>query len=156
MINALTAKFPDSARQRCVHHKMQNILAYIPKAQQQAVLPELRTIYFQQERQAADQQAAAFCLKYESIYPSAVDCLRRDLEATLTFYAFPKQHWRTIRTSNPIERLFEEVKKRSHKMAAAFRNEDSCLLLFYAVFRSINFKRISIPVLPSDQLLHTT
>lgn len=156
MINALTAKFPGSARQRCVHHKMQNILGYIPKAQQAAVMPELRSIFYQKTRLEADQLVAAFSLKYASIYPSAVDCLRRDLEATLTFYAFPMQHWRTIRTSNPIERLFEEVKKRSHKMATAFRNEDSCLLLFYAVVRSINFKRISIPVIPPDHVLHTT
>jgi transposase-like protein len=156
MINALTAKFPGSARQRCIHHKMQNILGYIPKAQQAAVMPELRSIFYQKTRLEADQQVTAFSLKYASIYPSAVDCLRRDLETTLTFYAFPMQHWRTIRTSNPIERLFEEVKKRSHKMATAFRNEDSCLLLFYAVVRSINFKRISIPVIPPDHVLHTT
>ena len=50
----------------------------------------------------------------------------------------------TIRTTNIIERLFEEVKKRSHKMNAAFRNEDSCLLLFYAVIRSLKFRRITV------------
>ena len=51
------------------------------------------------------------------------------MDAGLTFYAFPRAHWKTIRTSNVVERLFEEVKKRSHKMNAAFRNEDSCLLM---------------------------
>jgi len=49
-----------------------------------------------------------------------------------------------IRTTNNIERLFGEVKKRSHKMAAAFRNESSCLLMFYAVIRSLKLRRITI------------
>ncbi len=61
-------------------------------------------------------------------------------------YAFPQPHWKTIRTNNVIERLFEEVKKRSHKMAAAFRNQDSCLLMFYAVTRSLKFRNIPMAV----------
>lgn len=88
--------------------------------------------------------------------PSAVACLQRDLDACLTFYGFPKAHWKTIRTTNVIERLFGEVKKRSHKMAAPFRNEDSCLLLFYAVIRSLKFKRLSMPAeKPAPELSHT-
>jgi len=59
-------------------------------------------------------------------------------------YAFPETHWRTIRTTNMIERVFGEVKKRSHKMSAAFRNEGSCLLLFYAVIRSLTLRRIAV------------
>jgi putative transposase len=97
--------------------------------------------------------------KYESIYPTAIACLQRDLKACLTFYEFPEEHWKFIRTTNVIERLYCEVKKRSHKMAAAFRNEDSCLLLFYAVVRSLKFRRISIPdKVTTDplQLLHNS
>ena len=67
------------------------------------------------------------------------------MDACLTFYAFPEAHWKTIRTTNVIERLFNEVKRRSHKMAAAFRNEGSCLLLFFAVVRSLKFRRIAMP-----------
>lgn len=53
---------------------------------------------------------------------------------------------RRIRTTNVIERLYLEVKKRSHKMAAAFRNEDSCLLMFYAVIRSLRFRKLAMSV----------
>jgi len=74
-----------------------------------------------------------------------VECLQRDLEACLTFYAFPQRHWRTIRTSNVVERLFGEVKKRTHKMAAPFRNEGGCLLMFYAVIRSLHFRKLTMP-----------
>lgn len=64
---------------------------------------------------------------------------------------FLPQHWKTIRTSNVIERLFGEVKRRSHKMAAAFRNEQSCLLLFYAVIGSLKFKKLTMAVASTKQ-----
>ena len=145
MLNAIQLKFSKSKRQRCVKHKMDNVLGYIPEKQQDAVRPELKAIFYQSSREKADQEIAAFVAKYEPLYPSAVTCLKRDLEACLTFYSFPEKHWKFIRTTNIIERLFCEVKKRSHKMAAAFRNENSCLLLFYAVIRSLKLRRISIP-----------
>jgi transposase-like protein len=145
MLNAIESKFPNSQRQRCIKHKMDNVLGYIPEKQQEQVRPELRAIFYQDSRQKADQEMAAFIAKYEKVYSTAVDCLKRDQEACLTFYSFPQKHWKFIRTTNIIERLFGEVKKRSHKMAAAFRNENSCLLMFYAVIRSLKLRRISIP-----------
>jgi putative transposase len=145
MLKAVQVKFSASQRQRCVKHKMNNVLGYIPQKQQDQVEPELKAIFYQDSREKADRVATAFIEKYQSIYPTAVECLNRDLEACLTFYGFPKAHWKTIRTTNIIERLFNEVKKRSHKMAAAFRNEDSCLLMFYAVIRSLHFKNIPMP-----------
>jgi len=103
---------------------------------------------------------AAFVEKYQRIYPTAIACLQRDLEACLTFYSFPKEHWKTIRTNNIIERLFGEVKRRSHKMAAAFRNEGSCVLLFYVVIRSLKFNKLTMPTAsqtqPDQPNLHTT
>lgn len=144
-INAIEKKFPAAKRQRCIRHKMENVLGYIPQKKQDEIKPELRAIFYQKNREKADQTVVAFCEKYRADYPSAVECLNRDLEACLTFYSFPRKHWRNIRTNNTIERLFQEVKKRSKKMAAAFRNEDSCLLLFYAVTRSIKFQSIPIP-----------
>ena len=144
-INAIETRFPDSQRQRCVLHKIQNVLGYVPNKQQKEVKPELKAIFYNESLEKAQQELAAFCAKYQSLYPNAIACLQRDIDACLTFYRFPKKHWRTIRTNNPIERLFSEVKKRSHKMAAAFRNEDSCELLFYAVTRTLNFQRIPMP-----------
>lgn len=144
-INAISQHFPHAQRQRCVLHKMNNVLGYIPKQQQPAVRPELKAIFYQESLEKAQQEFVAFCAKFEALYPKAVECLQRDIDACLAFYAFPKRHWRTIRTNNLIERLFLEVKKRSRKMAAPFRNEGSCLLLFYAVMRTLRFQRISIP-----------
>jgi transposase-like protein len=158
MLNAIQNKFPDSQRQRCMKHKLDNILGYVPKTQQEAVRVELKAIFYQTSRQKADQLTAAFIEKYAPIYPSAIDCLQRDWEACLTFYRFPEKHRKFIRTTNVIERLFGEVKKRSHKMAAAFRNEDSCMLMFYAVIRSLKLRRISAPDIGTGslQLLHNS
>ncbi len=145
MLNAIALKFPNARRQRCVVHKMENILSHVPDKQREAVRQELRAIFYQKSRAQADQIAACFIEKYRSLYPSAISCLQRDWEACLTFYAFPELHWKSIRTTNILERMFEEVKKRSKKMAAAFRNEGSCLLLFYAVVRGLCFRKLRMP-----------
>jgi transposase-like protein len=144
MLQAIESQFPRAVRQRCVKHKMENVLGYIPTQQQAQVEPELKALFYQENREQADQAWAAFCAKYEKVYATAVECLQRDREACLAFYAFPPTHWKTIRTTNVIERLFNEVKRRSHKMASAFRNENSCLLMFFAVVRSLRFKRITV------------
>ena len=160
MLNAISKQFPDSARQRCVVHKMDNVLSYIPTKQQEQLKPELRALFYQKDRQTADQVVAAFIEKYRSIYPTAIACLQRDLEACLAFYAFPKEHWKTIRTNTVMERLFGEVKRRSHTMAAAFRNEESCVLLFYAVIRSLKFNKLTMPITseaqPDSAVLHNS
>jgi transposase-like protein len=125
-------------------------LGYVPEKQRDAVEPELKAIFYQDDRAHAEQAFVAFCAKYEKTYGTAVECLQRDQAALLTFYDFPRTHWKTIRTTNVIERLFEEVKKRSHgdssagKMNAAFRNENSCLLMFYAVIRGMRFNRVKM------------
>ncbi|GHO61375.1 transposase for insertion sequence element ISRM5 [Ktedonobacter sp. SOSP1-52] len=149
MIKAMTSHFATSQRQRCVMHKMENVLGYVPSKQREQVEPELKALFSQPGRQQADQAVAAFIEKYQKAYPTAVECLQRDLESCLTFYAFPREHWKCIRTNNVSERLFGEVKRRSHKMAAAFRNEGSCLLLFYAVIRSLTFHKLTMP--PASQ-----
>lgn len=158
MLNAIQNKFPTSQRQRCIQHKLENILGYIPEKQHEQIRPQLKAIFYQNSREQADQLTAAFIEKYTPIYPSAIACLQRDWQACLTFYDFPASHWRYLRTTNIIERLFGEVKKRTHKMAAAFRNEASCMLMFYAVIRSLKLRRITIPAKSTEplQLLHNS
>lgn len=99
----------------------------MPDQQRDAVEPELKAIFYQETPAQADQAVAAFCAKYDTIYPAAVDCVKRDQAACLTFYAFPKAHWQIIRTKNVAEQLFNEIKRRRHKVAAAFCNEGRCL-----------------------------
>jgi len=160
MLNAISLRFAASQRQRCVIHKMENVLSYVPQKQREQIEPEVKALFYQKNRQEADQAVVAFVEKYQRIYPTAIACLQRDLDACLTFYSFPKEHWKTIRTNNIIERLFGEVKRRSQKMAAAFRNEGSCVLLFYAVIRSLKFNTLTMPTTsqaqPDQPNVHTT
>ena len=151
MLNAISAKFPGVARQRCIKHKMGNVLGYLPKKHREVVGEELKASFYQEKREDAERVALAWCEKYRREYPSAVECLWRDYDACLTFYSFPPEHWRAIRTTNAIERLIEEVKRRSHKMGAAFRNEASCLLMFYAVIRGVKFQRLTMPLKQEKQ-----
>ncbi len=72
-------------------------------------------------------------------------CLQRDLVTCLTFYTFPVNHGKTIGATNVIERLFHEVKRRSHQMAAAFHDEGRCLLTFFGSIRSLAFHKITMP-----------
>lgn len=142
MIDAIHQRFPDSQRQRCVKHKLENVLAHVPDKQHEAVGKEFMAIFYQKNRDKAEQLAVAFREKHHASYPEAIACMDRDWEACLTFYGFPEHHWSRIRTTNPIERLFLEVKKRSKKMAAPFRNEGSCMLLFYAILRGLKFQNV--------------
>jgi len=136
-------------RQRCIWHKLDNILSDAPDGQRAALEPELKAIFYQDSREQAEQLAAAFHEKYATVYPTAVECMDRDWEACLTFYAFPDAHGQTNRTNNVMERLFNEVKKRYHKMAAAFRGETSCLLMFFAVIRGIKFRTLTPQGVPT-------
>ena len=144
VIGAVEAKFPGAIRQRCVLHKVENILSYVSKSKQQEIRRELdRVFYNADSEEFARREAEAFQMKWEPVFPAAVACLQRDLDDCLQFYRFPKKHWRSIRTNNYLERLFGEVKKRTRSMGA-FRNEKSCILVFYAVIRSLRFQRFSV------------
>jgi hypothetical protein len=88
MLGAITKQFPASARQRFVVHKIDNLLGYVRSLQQKQLKPELKALFYQKDRQAADQAMAAFIEKYQKVYPIATQCLQRDLDACLTFYAF--------------------------------------------------------------------
>lgn len=76
MINAFENRFSKFKRQRCVKHKMENVLGYTPKKQQERIRPELKAIFYQINREKAEQMAAASIAKYERINPTATDCLR--------------------------------------------------------------------------------
>jgi len=113
MLNAIGSKFASSKRQRCVMHKMENVLSYVPAKQRDQIEPELKALFYQKGRPEADQAVAAFVEKYQRIYPTAIECLQRDPDACLTFYAFPKEHWKTIRTIMYNPARFSQEKQRN-------------------------------------------
>jgi len=75
----------------------------------------LHDIYLAETEQAAVQAFNHFCDSYRDKYPKAVECLERDRDSSLTFYAFPAAHWKHIRSTNVIESVFSTVRQRTYK-----------------------------------------
>ena len=115
------AKAYDTTRwQRCWVHKMANVLNKLPKGLQAKAKAKLQQIWMAPNKAEAEKSFDAFIQTYEAKYPQAVTCLEKDREALLTFYDFPAEHWRHIRTTNPIESTFATVRLRTVKARNCF------------------------------------
>lgn len=133
VIEALEASFTTSWRQRCVKHKTENILEAVPRENQEHVRKDLNRIFYgATSLEQAKLAIEDFRKKYRKVYPSAVECLERDLEQALTFYLFPQAHWRRIRTSNRLERLNLEIRRRLNSIGR-HPSEEGCLSLVYQI-----------------------
>ncbi len=122
--------------QRCWAHKLRN-LANKLKASQQACLEEAKLIYQAQHRTDAIRRFRQWKARWHPQAPKAVACLETDLEELLAFFACPKPHWKRLRTTNVIERLFVEVRRRIRTMCA-FTTRSSCERILYSVFDRMN------------------
>jgi len=136
LIKALARLWPRLAHQRCWAHKLRNLENKL-KASQRCCLEEAKLIY-----QAENGKAALKCFrKWDSRWrkeaPKAVACVADDIEELLAFFDCPKEHWKRIRTTNVIERLFVEVRRRIRKMCA-FTTRSSCERILYSVFKRMN------------------
>lgn len=115
------AKAYDTTRwQRCWVHKTANVLNKLPKGLQAKAKAKLQQIWMASNKAEAVKNFDTFIQTYEAKYPQAVACLEKDREALLTFYDFPAEHWRHIRTSNPIESTFATVRLRTAKARNCF------------------------------------
>ena len=150
LIKALARLWPRLAHQRCWAHKLRNLENKL-KASQRSCLEEAKLIY-----QAEHGKAALKCFRqWESRWrkeaPKAVACIAQDIEELLAFFDCPKAHWKRIRTTNVIERLFVEVRRRIRKMCA-FTTPSSCERILYSVFKRMNDQW----TLHHSKLLHKT
>jgi putative transposase len=110
---AVTKVFPKTAHQRCWVHKMANVLDKLPKREQPAAKQQLQQIWMASTRSDAVRAFDTFVELHEVKHPKATECLTKDREALLKFYDFPAEHWRHIRTTNPIESTFATVRLRT-------------------------------------------
>lgn len=130
--NAIVKSFPLSKRQRCIAHKMRDIMNKTPLNIQSEIKKELHKIYYAEDRNEAITGANEFIKKYGDKYPSMVSCFNEDVDACLAHPDFPEQLRRFIRTTNLIERSFVEEKRRT-KIIPCYRNERGALNLVFAV-----------------------
>lgn len=129
---ALRECFPYSLRQRCQVHKLRNILSKLPKSIHAKMKKLIHKAFYARNYQEGLRIAKDIIARFSNQFPSAMECLERDLEETLCVLKFPETHRRSIRSTNLLERLLEESKRRT-KVIPRFPTEKSCLSLVYAV-----------------------
>jgi putative transposase len=117
---AILQVYPDTRWQRCWVHKTANVLEKLPKSLQKKAKEKLHEIWMAPTKNEAKENFDAFISTYEAKYPKATACLEKDRDVLLTFYDFPAEHWRHIRTTNPIESTFATVRLRTAKVRNCF------------------------------------
>jgi putative transposase len=112
---ALRQVYGQTRWQRCWVHKTANVLNKLPKGIQPQAKQRLHEIWMAATRQEAEQAFDYYIQAYQAKYPKATECLAKDREELLAFYDFPAEHWKHIRTTNPIESTFATVRLRTAK-----------------------------------------
>ena len=128
LVSAIQASFPGASRQRCKVHFMRNILAYVPQKEKKSFACVLKEIWLAPTAELARKRAYDVMDTYAKRFPKAVQCLENGLEDSLMFYAFPKLDARKISSSNMIERLNREIRRRT-SVVGIFPNEASYVRL---------------------------
>lgn len=134
---AVKVELPGAQWQRCVVHFERNVLAHVPQTETKEVAGDLKTIFHASRRETAEALASSFFARYEQEHPKAVAVLQRGLSEALTYTAFPSSHHKYIRTTNGLERLFKEVKRRT-RVVGAFPNQQSAMNLATVVMLRVS------------------
>jgi transposase-like protein len=132
---ALPKVFPTTRTQRCWVHKTANVLDKFPKRLQSRVKEMIHNIWMADTREAANQAFDAFLETYSAKYPKACECLAKDREELLAFYDFPAEHWKHLRTTNPIESVFATVRLR-HRRTKGNGSRSRCLAMVHQLMLS--------------------
>ncbi len=129
---AVVELLPEAAWQRCYVHFLRNALDYLPRKADDDCLQELRWIYDRRDLKEAQADLAAWLKRWERRYPRLTDWAEEAIGETLTFYRLPRQHHKHLKSTNLLERLNEEIKRRT-RVVRIFPNPESCLRLVRAL-----------------------
>jgi putative transposase len=136
---ALAQVWPDTRSQRCWCHKTANILNYLPKSEQPRAKDALHQIWMAATRDGAYRAFDLFVETYQAKFPKAVACLVKDKEELLVFYDFPAEHWKHLRTTNPIESTFATVRLRT-KRTKGSGSRVACLTMVFKLAQAAERK----------------
>jgi transposase-like protein len=125
--------WPTTREQRCWVHKTANVLAKLPKSQQPKAKRALQEIWMAETKADAEAAFDAFIESYQVKYEKAAECLNKDRDALLTFYDFPAEHWKHLRTTNPIESTFATVRHRTVRSKGCLSNRTALAMVFKLV-----------------------
>jgi transposase-like protein len=137
LVEALAEFYPDAAWQRCAVHFYRNVFTVVPKSKVKDVAAMLKAIHAQEDRQAALDKAQAVVEKLEAMkLAQAASIVRSGVAETLSYMAFPREHWRSLRTNNMLERIMREIRRRT-RVVGNFPDGTSALMLVAARLRHI-------------------
>ena len=125
--------WPTTREQRCWVHKTANVLNKLPKSQQPKAKRALLEIWMAETKAAAEVAFDAFIESYSLKYEKAADCLATDRDTLLAFYDFPAEHWKHLRTTNPIESTFATVRHRTIRSKGCLSNKTALAMVFKLV-----------------------
>lgn len=126
LVEALGEFYPDALWQRCAVHFYRNVLTAAPSGKVKEVSAMLKAIHAQEDLDAAKEKAADVVNKLKSMkLPKAARMVEEGIEETLHYMNFPREHWRSLRTNNPLERLIREVKRRT-RVVGSFPDGNKC------------------------------
>ena len=128
LMRAVQEKFPGASWQRCKVHFMRNILAHVPQKEKKAFAAQLKEIWLAPTIELARQRANELISQYDKRFPRAIEILQEGLEDSLAFYTFPSLDARKISSSNMLERLNEEIRRRT-RVVGIFPSPNSYLRL---------------------------
>ncbi len=127
---ALRQVYGAAREQRCWVHKTVNVLTKLPPGLQAKAKQHLQAIWMAETREAAEAAFDSFVEAYGAKYDKAVACLAKDREALLTFYDFPAEHWKHVRTANPIESTFATVRLRTTRTKGCLSRRTALTMVF--------------------------
>ncbi|MGD9836087.1 MAG: IS256 family transposase [Piscinibacter sp.] len=134
---AIAELLPQAAWQRCYVHFLRNALDYLPRKADDDCLQELRWLYDRRNLKEAQGDLAAWLKRWEKRYPRLTDWVEANIGETLTFYRLPRQHHKHLKSTNMLERLNEEIRRRT-RVVRIFPNPASCLRLVRALCAEVH------------------
>jgi len=137
LLSAAELVYPSAQVQRCWAHKLRNAVQHVPKKQQSSFSREASTIYNASSRREALRAFKELKSSWQKIAPEAIGCIEKDLNTLLNFFSCPKDLWKKLRTTNVIERVFREVRRRTRPMST-FNNRASLERIIFAIFHRQN------------------
>jgi putative transposase len=129
--------YPEAAWQRCTVHFYRNVFSHVPRPKMREVAAMLKAIHAAEDVAAAREKALQIASKLRELrLTKAAELVESGIEETLAYYKFPEEHWRRIRTNNPLERILREIRRRT-RVVGAFPDGESALNLAAARLRHI-------------------
>jgi putative transposase len=137
LLEALGEFYPEARWQRCMVHWYRNVFTVVPRGRRKEVAAMLKAIHGQEDRPAAREKAEAVAVKLEAMkLGQAAAIVRAGVEETLSYMAFPREHWTRIRTNNMLERIMREIRRRT-RVVGNFPDGRSAMMLVAARLRHV-------------------